>query len=128
MDSLREAEEAAAKHRSDKDYPTIYTVNQGTQTVKKESIFEKEISYKGTDHQKFFDDLRAIGGIVQEGHTLKVKPTLETYFSATLDELKTRYEELKRKAGKGGSRRRPSRKYKKSKRVLRRKSRSTRRR
>jgi hypothetical protein len=125
MDSLRDA----AADMQDKDYPTIYTVNKGTQTVKKEVIFEKEISYKGTDHQDFFDGLRAMGGIVQEGNVLLVKPTLKNHFSQILDELVKNYKELKQgKAGKGGSRRRPSRKYKKSKRVLRRKSRSTRRR
>jgi hypothetical protein len=115
----------AAAEMLDKDYQAIYTVNQGTQTVKKEFFPEK--SYKGTDHQDFFDGLRAMGGIVQEGNVLLVKPTLKTHFSPILDELEKRYTQLL-KGKAGGSRRRPSRKYKKSKRVLRRKSRSTRRR
>ena len=131
MSSPRAAEkaeeaEAEATFMPESHEQTIYTVNKATQTVKKEIIFEKEISYKGTDHQDFFDGLRAMGGIVQEGNVLLVKPTLKDDFPAILEDLENRYKKLKGKAG--GSRRRPSRKYKKSKRVLRRKSRSTRRR
>ena len=58
------------------------------------------------------------------------EPELLEYFDESVKQyLRTKREELLKENGKGGSRRsRPSRKYKKSKRVFRKKSRSTRRR
>lgn len=118
--------------RADRGLPTIYTVDKRNKTVK--GVVGKERPYEGTEHQTFFDELPVASGIVQNGDVFLVKETLRNSFHEILEELERRFGQLKAPAGTGAGsdggsrRRRPSRKYKKSKRVLRRKSRSTRRR
>ena len=103
---------------------TLYTVRTTEQTITN-GVTAK--SYKDTKHVDFFNSLNGKGGTVSEGKWYQIKDTMKNFFPADLAKVDTIFKTLVKASG-GSRRRRPSRKYKKSKRVLRRKSRSTRRR
>jgi hypothetical protein len=103
---------------------TLYTVRTTEQTITN-GVTTK--SYKDTEHVNFFNSLNGTGGTVSEGNWYQIKQTMNDFFPAKLSEVNNIFKTLVKASG-GSRRRRPSRKYKKSKRVLRRKSRSTRRR
>ena len=75
------------------------------------------------EHIDFFNSLNGKNGTRSQGNWYEISDKMP---DEVLAEVNTIFKAAKKSTG--GSRRRPSRKYKKSKRVMRRKSRSTRRR
>jgi hypothetical protein len=114
------------------DAKRLYFVDTVEKTIQILYKFpNSKYKYTEPDHIKFFEELpkKAGGGIYTAGFTTKyyITELMRTLFDGHLKTVNAIFNELR--SNKGGSRRRrPSRKYKKSKRVLRRKSRSTRRR